>query len=525
MAFLKIENPGVADPSAFTLLGASTSRSSDNSNTIGKFGSGNKHGIAVCLRKELSPVVFAGKLCMTFGTVPRRVDTGISTADFAQIQVKYSGKDRDGKSKTATEELSWVVENGAADWTTVDLALREFVSNALDRAIAEGEYKFMNKWITDNGITNDNVHDDDVQTRYGSALKEYRKTACDWKNVSVEVVADNQVRAKDGTTRVFVPCNAEVFAFYENLGRWFLHFSEPELLNQAILPKNRRNLDDKHKRAVVYRRGVRVREFESSDVPSLFDYNLNNLEMDESRRVDDWKVKHAAARALQDASQEQLQVYLHSMLSKETVWEHTFDEYGLTTPYENKEKTEERKQRWNSAVKSVFTEDTVFGTTANKEFAERKGFKVITVNEAFAKSAAGFGLRTPEMVLTQDDREGRTIVDATPDAIFAVDWIWDCIERNGMTMNKKKPDVKCFQQSMNAGSITWGFYRGDDTVYLNLDLGTEATVLGGFKALSQMFLTTTLEELCHHVTGATDNSRDFQDWILNLAVKLALEGK
>jgi len=30
-----------------------------------------------------------------------------------------------------------------------------------------------------------------------------------------------------------------------------------------------------------------------------------------------------------------------------------------------------------------------------------------------------------------------------------------------------------------------------------------------------------LEEVAHYVTGATDNSRDFQDFLLDLSVKLA----
>jgi len=33
-----------------------------------------------------------------------------------------------------------------------------------------------------------------------------------------------------------------------------------------------------------------------------------------------------------------------------------------------------------------------------------------------------------------------------------------------------------------------------------------------------------LEETAHYVTGATDNSRDFQDYLLEVAVKLARLG-
>src|SRR5438270_2589866 len=102
-------------------------------------------------------------------------------------------------------------------------------------------------------------------------------------------------------TRVFIPLTDEVFEFHRNLGKWFLHFSEPHLINQAILPKRNRNLNGR-KAAVIYRRGVRVREFEASDKASLFDYNINNLAMDESRKADDWKIQFEAARALRDAS-------------------------------------------------------------------------------------------------------------------------------------------------------------------------------------------------------------------------------
>ena len=70
-AYLKIENPGVPPAEAFTLLGASTKRGNDNAATIGKFGSGNKHGVAVLLRNKLPPTVFAGNLKMEFGTRPQ----------------------------------------------------------------------------------------------------------------------------------------------------------------------------------------------------------------------------------------------------------------------------------------------------------------------------------------------------------------------------------------------------------------------------------------------------------------------
>ena len=47
-----------------------------------------------------------------------------------------------------------------------------------------------------------------------------------------------------------------------------------------------------------------------------------------------------------------------------------------------------------------------------------------------------------------------------------------------------------------------------------------ASVVAGRQALSHRLVKVALEEVAHFVTGATDNSRDFQDFLLDLAVKL-----
>lgn len=49
-AYLKIENVGVCPPEGFTVLGVSLADTSERHGGIGQFGSGNKHGVAVCLR-------------------------------------------------------------------------------------------------------------------------------------------------------------------------------------------------------------------------------------------------------------------------------------------------------------------------------------------------------------------------------------------------------------------------------------------------------------------------------------------
>lgn len=489
--YLKIENPGVAPAEAFTLLGASTKRNA-SSNVIGMFGSGNKHGVSVLLRHGLGPTIFAGNLRMEFGT--RKQEMG--EHEFARVVVKYGGKDSRGSSRSSVEDLGFVLEYGATDWLSIDLALREFVSNAIDRTVEEEEKEFLA-----------NCSYDEITASYDE-IENFRPR---FDRVVIEVVNDSQVRAKAGHTRVFVPMNTDVFRFYDNLGKWFLHFSEPELLNKTILPKANRNLSDR-KAAVIYRRGVRVREFESSNTPSLFDYNLENLQLDESRKVDDWRVQAEAARAISDADEASLRILVNSFIGNAHYWEHDFQSYHLDVGYGiSNERFDSRKKAWKAAFEAIAGPQAVLATKDAVEFASRKGFKVVKAPEPYVIAAGLYSVPTPNTMLTNDEREGREIYEPTDDAQEAVDFVWGLLEAHGVTNGRKKPPVKTFRKIMEAGSQTLGYYR-DGVVYLNQDI---------CEGRSQQLLVTALEEVVHHVTGATDNSRDFQDFALNLAIYLA----
>ena len=79
-AYLTIENVGVCPPEGFTVLGVSMPDTRDKQGVIGQFGSGNKHGVAVCLRHDIAPIVFCGTLRLDFFTKPQTVaDSKAST--------------------------------------------------------------------------------------------------------------------------------------------------------------------------------------------------------------------------------------------------------------------------------------------------------------------------------------------------------------------------------------------------------------------------------------------------------------
>jgi hypothetical protein len=481
-AYLKIENFGQAPVEGFTVLGVSLASTSNNVGVIGQFGSGNKHAVAVLLRNELSPIVFAGTLKMEFSTRPQTVTDGIASKEFGRVVVKFGGTDPvTGASRSSTEDLGFVLTYGEKDWTEAALALREFVSNAIDRSIRE---------------------------------------VGDWSGVKIEVVSDAQVRAKAGFTRVFVPLTAEVLQFYNDLGKWFLHFSEPESLDKAILPKNNRNLGDR-KAAVIYRRGVRVREFESSDTESLFDYNLDDLRIDESRRASDWDVRHHAGRALAGADKPTLAILFDRLLNSKTpAWEFGFDIYSMSpSGGDSSEVLNQRRKNWSEAFSQVAGQDAVLTGEGTKDQLEKKGYTPVLAPENLVSAASMYGVQSAASVLTADELVGRQISDATPDAQASVDLVWELLEETGLTNNKEKPPVKVFTSILNGGTMLNGYYRNGE-VFINADLAGDGSLMGGRQALSHRLLVVALEEVAHYVTGATDNSRDFQNYLLDVAVKL-----
>ena len=478
MRYLKIENPGVCPVEGFTLLGASSKGDSSSPYCIGQFGSGNKHAAGVLLRMGLPPIVYCSNHKLSFTTeagVMKAVDGDYL---YDRIVIQHGGRTEDGKSCSFKEPLSQTSNYGSVDWEDVEMALREYVSNAIDATIVHNELN--------------NV-----------------KVPYPFVGVEIAVVEDSEVKAKKGFTRVFVPLDVvgNMEDFYHNIGKWFLHFSEPWSIMCSVLPKKNRNLTDK-KTAVIYRRGVRVREVGRYECESLFDYNLNNVKVDESRNLDDYTVICAAARALTDASSEQLAIWLKSY-EGDARWEHRFTSYDMTPAYRDSvEQIAVREKNWASALRTIGDNVVCCSQGAPKETLARKGYQVLELPESLVSTCGAYKLQTPAKVLCEDERLGRVITEATPDVAECAQLLWDDIVRAGMHANKDMPSVRCFKSIMSGGSMTLGFYK-DGCVYIN-----ESIAVGQGTELQQ----TMLEELAHYITGASDETRDLQDWAFKFAV-------
>lgn len=478
MQYLKIENVGVCPPEGFTIFGATSKEDSSNPQIIGTFGSGAKHGVSLALRQGLLPVVYCGKLRLAFYTKPLKVKGVAGEKSHQQLCVKISGSSEDGRSVNQDKELDHTLSYGNKDWGELALALREFVSNALD-ACAE------------QGISN--------------------------SNMSVELVDENQVRAKAGTTRIFVPANMDVMKFYNEIDKWFLHFKEKDSLDKKILFKNDRNTPDKFgvvtNNAVIFRRGVRVREFVSGNAPSLFDYNIPDLPIDEARTIDDWKARFECAQALVNTTDvNAICAIFQKLQNHETCWELEQDSFALN--YSMHSIKEDKRSLWKDSFVAVFGPKAVLTIEALADRILEKGYVPVVLNNnqtGMLKFLKEIGIQSDSNVLTINDLNNRKVYPATAAVRKTFEWVWSKLSDLDMTYGRATPQVHCFKQMSEASTITMGYWL-DDQIYINHDIS---------EAITDSLRDTMIEEIAHHITRATDGSRDFANFLIRFSCELA----
>lgn len=475
MQYLMISNPGRAPIEGYTLFGATSKRDSHDQRIIGTFGSGNKHAISLALRNGINPVVFCGETRLAFYTKPVNIVGVAKTTTSQRLCVKVSGNDQDGTPVNYDKELDHTLEYGSSDWKDISFALREFVSNAIDACYEQ-----------------DLSHDD----------------------AKVSLVDENDIKGECGYTKVYIPATMPVMDFYQHINKWFLHFNEAAYLSQSVLPKNfNKASTSTNNNAVIYRRGVLVRQYGTDKDPcaSLFDYNLNDMALNESRDSSDWDVRYYCSKALVNADPAVVRILIQSIINGDHYWEHTLDAYGFTTGYDSKEKISKRKDIWESSIAKMTAagENYCFCSEAMARVVKEKGYFPIVAPANIYKFAVEHGLRHDAKVLTTDDMANRQLSPATPAVVNCVDTVWDYIVSLGLDYGRPKPAVSCFKCMTQGSATTLGFWR-DDCVFINNDIA---------ESITDALRDSVVEELAHHVTKATDGSRDFANWLIRFSVE------
>jgi len=461
--YLLIQNQGEAPVEGYTVLGYSSTRNCGVSGTIGQFGSGSKHAINLALRHGLPVWVYCGKTRLEFSLEKETINDGLR--DDTVYHVTYS------KNGGAYKRAGWILDFGVLDWDGIEMGLRELISNAIDRTIKE-------------------------ELLVGGDLHQAHSAG----RLSIKIVDDSDRRAKSGFTRIYIALNDEVREYFGGLHKNFLHFSDnPEHAEPCLIPK------DEPSPARIYRAGVFVREMDSD---SLFDYNfdVDEIKIDECRNSSDYAVKAACARKLKNAEAPQLKVVFDAQVQGIETVESNFDEDYLTN---FGSLTETQQDRWTTAWQaSAGAEAIVCDSGFAKDYVEKKGHPTQLVKPNWSKALRRAGVRSADDVLSIDEQRGRTRTEPTEEAISASEWAWDVFELAGLTGDREKPPIFGFQEVMKAESKTNGFCDNDG-VHYHVDIA------------GTMLKKVALEEVAHWITGATDNSRDFQDFFINTLVQLA----
>lgn len=470
---LLIQNKGICPETAFTLIGSSGSRSNDS--LIGQFGSGAKLAIVTLLRAGKKVTVYCGKTRMEFKTKTIVINDGLEERREERVYVQYGGTSK------RKEDLGWTLGMGELDWEcNLDMAIREFVANAIDRTNKEHQY-----------------NDGDT----------VRQAFVD-RDLAIEVVPDSYQRAQDGYTRVFIDACDKCQEYVDNIHMKFLHFGNTDL-GRRIIPK----VNPAKKKAQIYYNGVFVTELSHSP-DSLRDYNFtgDQLKIDESRNLDEFRARAAIGKLYKDGSVDDLVVLFTALSRGEACLETGLDSYYIkSNSWESG--NEQRRSRWQEAWERVNGNAVACGHDQGlvAEFARKKGYKYSIIEAtAMLDVVRDYGIKGVSDVLTDNERKGRTITAPTFEAIDALNTVWAWITATDLIDTEKcqKPTVKGFDEITDAESECWGFYKpGEPVIYIRNDCGGE------------YLLETVLEEVTHYVTGAQDGSRDMQNFLMRLFIR------
>lgn len=243
-----ISNQGTVLPEAYTIVGLSSKRNDDSK--IGMFGTGTKYAIAVLMRNGYQISIITGEYGATFTTE----DKEFRGNAFQQVSMKIEYFD-DRKPEIIPMGMS--TEMGM-QWEVND-GLREFICNARD----EGGF--------------------DVRMGSGSITKDVKSVKALHKKIGEPTTSIIITSAQDDQRlKTYLKKFDEMFLF----NRTAIYISD----NISVYKKVSRD-----NRLRVYRNGVCVLQ---DELMSVYDYELNLVDLSERRTTDMWQAQYEFSRAV-----------------------------------------------------------------------------------------------------------------------------------------------------------------------------------------------------------------------------------
>lgn len=447
MSNILIQNRGELPIWGMRLLGLSNK----TSDQIGQFGTGLKESIALLARMDLYMVIYSGTCRIDFSTQ--------SFDDQDELCFQLS----EPRGRFAADEwhgLGIHPNFGKADWCDPWMMFREILCNALDES----------------GV--DSLHHDIVSTEPSGVV---------------------------GATRVYVPVTPEILAAYATIHEKLLQLGDYEI--EQVRTGSGRAIKKRNKKGVqIYYRDVWV--MENEDHESLFDYDLDDLKLNESRSADWYDVNNKVAQLVAGYTVEQVVVLLDKLVvaKDETCYEQVV--LATASMYANVEDS----SNWVAAFAQVFGQDAVV-TDNSKHFYERldqTGHKPIIIeDDSLRKLLKKAGVPHAAVVLSHEQYDYKSVGQPDERLQSLFDDTWALFVRNDLIEGKTKPGLMTFLPRSGDSTVVFGQYK-DGVCYINEE-----------HAESLWERLACVEEIAHHVSGAHDHTSAFQIFLLKCAVAFA----
>jgi len=439
MSHVLIQNKGELPIWGMRLLGLSNKRPDQ----IGKFGTGLKESIALLARMSKFPIIYSGSC---------RIDFSIQEIDSQQEICFQLSEQRDRFAPGEWYGLGMHPDFGKHDWDDAWMAFREILCNAIDESGVEDLY-----------------HD----------------------------IISTDPEGIAGATRVYVPVDQDILAAYTSiherllpLGKYHISHSVTGF-GRTLQKRSKKNLQ-------IYHKGVWVQE---SPRDSLFDYEIDDLKLNESRSADWYNVNSAIAKLVAMYTVEQVKFMLERLIKTNDGKCYEQEVLQSVSYYLDVE----TGINWREGFHAMFGEFAVI-TDNDKFFYDRLcdagRHPVVISDNGLLSLLKAAGVPSAASVLSREQRRYEALITATPEAQAVFDDVWDKMVAAGLTQGKQKPGLMLFRQRPGQATIVFGEYV-NGVCHINMDCSGSAQ--------ERMAC---IEEIAHHISEAEDYSKEFQHFLI-----------
>lgn len=444
-AFIMVQNRGEMPVWGIRLLG----RSNKSDDKIGRFGTGLKESIALCVRMGIELVVYSGT---------RRVDFSTRTLDGQEEICFMLSESTERFTQHEWHGLGMHPNFGHHDWAEPWMILREIVCNAVD----ESDVEYLHREVTSDAPS-------------GVA----------------------------GSTRIYIEATSDMLQAYGSLSSRLRFLGESR---HAEVHRNEESVvltKDRHEDVQIFHRGVWTQTRSSL---SLFDYQLDQVRLNESRSVDWGDVDQKIGELLCDFSADCALRFLdHVVRQRKSCYEST------NAIFWSKIYAGAGDGGWVEAWQRLFGPDHVMCGNSKRDVdtLERCGkHPVVVTSTDVYEFLRKLGIPTILDAVSETDREILRERQPSGEESGRMHAVWCRFEEAGLTDGEHRPIYRICQFSDDS---IMGRYR-DGVVY----------VAERFVGCEEEYAIL-VEEISHYISGAADETRPFQNYLVRCIVAFAGE--